>query len=212
MLSKTSQNSQPIISNSLPTLPKSTCSQISGIGDLDLIFPMLMSNEERDIQELLAPPSLQFFSKEGNRIGDKQSLEHQIHDITEIPVSALQGSALSQFSPSQKFDWAKNRRTTREEDWAYCLLGIFDVSMPILYGVGRHKAVSRLRREIREAFHGNEGDICMYLGQVCSRGFLGGAPPADHSYSIEGAARAFTDSQRCLIQLVCKTARAYLPL
>ncbi|KAL9095674.1 MAG: hypothetical protein Q9165_002106 [Trypethelium subeluteriae] len=103
------------------------------------------------LQELLAPSSLQFFSKEGDRIGDKQSLKHQIHNITGIPFSALRGSALSQFSISQRFDWAKNRRTAREEDWAYCLLGIFEVSMPVLYGEGKRNAVRRLRKVIDDA-------------------------------------------------------------
>jgi hypothetical protein len=56
------------------------------------------------LQELFTPPSLQFFSKDGSRISNKQSLEQQIYEITGIPFSALRGSALSQFSISQKFD------------------------------------------------------------------------------------------------------------
>jgi hypothetical protein len=103
------------------------------------------------LQELLAPRSVEFFSKEGDRLGDKQSLERQIHEITGIPVSALRGSALSQFSTGQKFDWAKNRRTTREEDLAYSLLGIFEISMPVTYGEGRANAFRRLRKEIDDA-------------------------------------------------------------
>ena len=108
------------------------------------------------LQELLAPRSLQFFSKDGSQIGDKQSLEQQIYERTGIPFSALRGSALSQFSISQKFDWAKDRRTTREEDWAYSLLGIFEVSMPVIYGEGRTNAVIRLRKVIDDAFKDKE--------------------------------------------------------
>ena len=103
------------------------------------------------LQELLAPLEVEFFSKEGVSLGNKQSLEQQIHDITEIPILALQGSALSSFSNEQKFAWAKGRRTTREEDWAYSLLGIFEISMPVVYGEGRNKAVRRLEREIDDA-------------------------------------------------------------
>jgi hypothetical protein len=103
------------------------------------------------LQELLAPASVQFFSKEGSRLGDKQSLEQQIHETTGIPILALRGSALSHFSAEQKFGWAKNRKTTREEDWAYSLLGIFEISMPVVYGEGRTKAVRRLRKEIDDA-------------------------------------------------------------
>jgi hypothetical protein len=59
---------------------------------------------------------VQFFSKEGELLGDKQSLEQRIHKITEIPILALQESAFSQYSAEQKFGWAKSRHTTREED------------------------------------------------------------------------------------------------
>ena len=103
------------------------------------------------LQELLAPASVQFFSKEGELLGDKQSLEQCVHEITEIPILAIRGSDLSQFSAEQKFGWAKNRKTTREEDWAYSLLGIFEISMPVIYGEGRIKAVRRLEKEIDEA-------------------------------------------------------------
>ncbi|PNP44219.1 hypothetical protein THARTR1_11110 [Trichoderma harzianum] len=50
-------------------------------------------------------------------------------------------------SVAQRMSWASNRTTTREEDVAYCLLGIFDVNMPLLYGEG-HKAFQRLQEEI----------------------------------------------------------------
>jgi len=103
------------------------------------------------LQELLAPASVQFFSKEGVRLGDKQSLEQRIHEITEIPILALRGSTLSQYTAEQKFGWAKSRQTTREEDWAYSLLGVFGISMPVIYGEGRTKAVRRLEKEIDDA-------------------------------------------------------------
>jgi serine/threonine protein kinase len=103
------------------------------------------------LQELLAPSLVEFFSPEKDLLGSKQSLEKQIHAITGIPISALRGSPLSQFSINEKFDWAKNRQTTREEDWAYSLLGIFEISMPVIYGEGRTNAVRRLRKEIDDA-------------------------------------------------------------
>ncbi|KAF7510585.1 hypothetical protein GJ744_006197 [Endocarpon pusillum] len=110
------------------------------------------------LQELLAPTSVEFFSKEGSRLGDKQSLEQLIHEITRIPISALAGSALSLFSTDQKMDWAKNRKTTREEDWAYSLMGIFEISMLVNYGEGRASAVRRLRKEIKDASKDKEID------------------------------------------------------
>lgn len=100
------------------------------------------------LQELLAPASVQFFSQEGKLLGDKKSLERRIHDITGISVQALQGNCLSQFSVAQRLSWAGKRQTTRKEDAAYSLLGIFDINMPLIYGEGSKKAFDRLRRKI----------------------------------------------------------------
>ena len=47
--------------------------------------------------------------------------------------------------------WAKRRKTKREEEAAYALLGIFDIHMPLLYGERRQKAFTRLRKEIQES-------------------------------------------------------------
>src|SRR3569833_173194 len=79
------------------------------------------------LQELLAPASVEFFSKEEVRLGDKSSLERQIKDITGIPAEALRGGPLSSFSVSQRMAWMENRETKRKEDKAYSLFGIFDV-------------------------------------------------------------------------------------
>jgi hypothetical protein len=51
--------------------------------------------------------------------------------------------------------WAETRQTTREEDMAYSLLGIFDVCMPLIYGEGKDSALKRLREEIDKALKGN---------------------------------------------------------
>lgn len=110
------------------------------------------------LQELLAPSSVEFFSRDGRRLGDKKRLEQLIHEITGIPVSALRGSPLAHFGVDEKFNWAKNRRTTREEDRAYSLLGIFGIFMPVLYGEGRESALNRLRKEIDEASRYREGN------------------------------------------------------
>ena len=108
------------------------------------------------LPELLAPRLVEFFSQERRRLGDKQSLERQIYEITGIPVAALRGSALSQFTIDQKFEWAKARQTTRVEDWAYSLLGIFEISMPVMYGEGRTESIRRLRKEIASASDGKK--------------------------------------------------------
>ncbi|KAF2796275.1 HET-domain-containing protein [Melanomma pulvis-pyrius CBS 109.77] len=102
------------------------------------------------LQETIASSSLQFFSREGILLGDKTSLEHYIHEITGIAIQALQGTPLSDFSIAERISWAANRETTIEEDQVYCLLGIFDVHMPLIYGEGMEHAFRRLRKEIPE--------------------------------------------------------------
>ena len=103
------------------------------------------------LQELVAPASVEFFSKDGHRLGDKSSLEQQIHEITSIPIAALRGAALSEFDIEERFRWAVGRQTTHDEDLAYCLLGIFGVFMPLIYGEGKTNADRRLKKEIAEA-------------------------------------------------------------
>lgn len=98
------------------------------------------------LQELLAPTTVEFFSV--GQLGDKKSLEGEIHEITGIPVAALRGSPLSNFSVMERMSWIEKRGTARKEDKACSLLGIFDIYMPLIYGEGRDNAFKRLREEI----------------------------------------------------------------
>ncbi|KAI9778093.1 MAG: hypothetical protein M1839_008397 [Geoglossum umbratile] len=102
------------------------------------------------LQELIAPALVEFFSVEGERLGDKKSLEQTLHEITSITTQALRGSPLSHFSMDERMSWAAKRRTKREEDAVYSLLGIFNISMLPNYGEGRQKALSRLLKEIKD--------------------------------------------------------------
>lgn len=116
------------------------------------------------LQELLAPRSVEFFSRDGKRLGNKDSLEQQIHEITGIPVKALQGH-VSHFSFNERRLWAANRETTIEEDQVYCLLGIFNVHLPLIYGEGKQHALRRLQDEIDRRPIDTQGDRpreCMY--------------------------------------------------
>ena len=102
------------------------------------------------LQELIAPASVEFFSKEETRLGDKQSLEQTLHEITGITIQALRERPLSYFSVNERMSWAAKRQTKREEDAAYSLLGIFNIHMPLIYGEGRQKALDRLHKEIKD--------------------------------------------------------------
>jgi hypothetical protein len=127
------------------------------------------------LQELLAPHSVEFFSKNGVRLGDKESLKHTIHEVTGIPFKALLGSDMSEFDVAKRFSWAANRQTTEEEDGAYCLFGIFGVHLPLIYGEGRERALRRLKKEIETSEDASMNDTMNRtrsqeerLGKVCS--------------------------------------------
>jgi hypothetical protein len=102
------------------------------------------------LQELIAPPSVEFFCSHGRRLGNKKELEQQLLEITGIPASALRGTPLSEFTVNERMSWACTRTTHREEDKAYSLLGIFDICMPLLYGEGLGKANIRILKLIEE--------------------------------------------------------------
>ena len=72
-----------------------------------------------------------------------------IQEITGVPVTALAGSPLRQFSITERLRWAAKRNTKRKEDQAYCLLGIFNNSIPLIYDEGDHAFV-RLKEEIQK--------------------------------------------------------------
>ncbi|KAM5546197.1 hypothetical protein V8D89_000323 [Ganoderma adspersum] len=100
------------------------------------------------LQELIAPIEVVFLAEDWTAIGSKLSLGDLIAEITNIDYSALlHVEPLDEFSVAQRFSWASGRKTTRVEDRAYSLLGIFDINMPTLYGEGE-RAFRRLQEEI----------------------------------------------------------------
>ncbi len=101
------------------------------------------------LQELIGPRRMVFYSQTWTIIGDRcQSLAEVISSVTGVEVALLRGlKDLHEVSIAKKMSWAATRQTSRVEDMAYCLLGIFDVNMPLLYGEGA-KAFVRLQEEI----------------------------------------------------------------
>ncbi|KAF1847823.1 HET-domain-containing protein [Cucurbitaria berberidis CBS 394.84] len=100
------------------------------------------------LQELIAPKEVIFFDSDWKMRTTKNSSSGQLSNITNIDSQLLVGCrTLSDFSVAQKMSWAARRKTTRIEDEAYCLLGIFDLHMPLLYGEA-DKAFRRLQEEI----------------------------------------------------------------
>ena len=102
------------------------------------------------LQELIAPLDVLFLAGDWAPIGPKYALADLIEEITGISEEALlHVEPLDRFSVAQRLSWAADRETTRVEDQAYSLLGIFDINMPTLYGEG-DRAFRRLQEEIMQ--------------------------------------------------------------
>lgn len=100
------------------------------------------------LQELLAPRRLYFYDYTGFQFGSKQMLAQRLSVVTGIGVEYLLGQVdISKASVSCRMSWASRRETARKEDIAYCLLGIFNINMPLLYGE-RMGAFQRLQENI----------------------------------------------------------------
>lgn len=113
------------------------------------------------LQELIAPNSVTFFDREWEEIGTRATVSTTIALATSIDEPLLNRprckpdenlrflrQQLEAIAASARMRWAQGRETTRGEDLAYCLMGLFDVNMPLLYGEGEEKAFTRLQREI----------------------------------------------------------------
>ncbi|KAF2716574.1 HET-domain-containing protein [Polychaeton citri CBS 116435] len=100
------------------------------------------------LQELIAPRTLAFFSDDWSELGSKSKMSTLLSTVTQIDEDILDGAcSVHRASVANRMSWAASRNTTRVEDVAYCLMGIFDVNMPLLYGEGK-KAFLRLQEEI----------------------------------------------------------------
>ena len=100
------------------------------------------------LQELIAPREMILLSGNWDVLGTKLDLADKLEEATRVPASLLTlDRSVDDFSVAQRLSWAASRRTTRREDEAYSLLGLFDITMPTLYGEGQN-AFFRLQEEI----------------------------------------------------------------
>lgn len=100
------------------------------------------------LQELIAPKMLIFYDREWNDRGSKRLRSYELSSITGIDLAVLENNSFLKSMPvGRKMSWAAARKTSREEDMAYCLFGIFDVNMSLIYGEGQG-AFMRLQEEI----------------------------------------------------------------
>ncbi|KAI1756080.1 HET-domain-containing protein [Xylaria castorea] len=127
----------------------------------------------KQLQELIAPPKVQFFDKAWSSMGGRAGLVENIHHITGIDKYVLRyigtlslTNSMRTCSVHTKMVWASRRTTTRAEDRAYSLMGLFNVNMPLLYGEGRVKAFQRLQDEIIKST--NDHSILLHSGEIKS--------------------------------------------
>jgi ankyrin repeat protein len=136
------------------------------------------------LQELIAPAMVIFFDDEWDPIGTKAELRQIISQCTSIPMSMLlQEDDLEQFSIAQRMSWASRRITTRVEDRAYCMMGLFRINMPLIYGE-RETAFVRLQEEIMKL--SDDHSLFAWTTSDNRSGLLATSPSAFiHSHNIE---------------------------
>ncbi len=141
------------------------------------------------LQELLAPQYVKFFDKDWISFGSRTSLAPALVSITGIDATSLERPRWA--SIATRMSWASSRKTTRVEDLAYCLLGLFEVNMPLLYGEGE-KAFQRLQHEILKV--SDDESIFAWRNESLVHSGMLALSPADFSDSGDVGPR--TNSRR----------------
>ncbi|KAK5625832.1 hypothetical protein RRF57_001548 [Xylaria bambusicola] len=126
---------------------------------------------------MIAPPQVFFYDSTWTFRGSKHDWKGLLSKATGVDEAVLDNRMELRFVPvAQRFSWASKRQTTRTEDMAYCLLGIFNVNMPLIYGEGR-RAFMRLQEEIAKESY----DLSLFAWQQLDfsqnyRGILARSP------------------------------------
>lgn len=136
------------------------------------------------LQELLAPRYVKFFDKDWIHFGSRRSLVPALVSVTGIDATHLERPHWA--SIATRMSWASSRKTTRVEDVAYCLLGLFEINMPLLYGEGE-KAFQRLQHEILKA--SDDESILAWRNESLVHSGMLALSPADFSDSGDVGAK-----------------------
>ncbi|KAK2010028.1 ankyrin [Colletotrichum eremochloae] len=131
------------------------------------------------LQELIAPNTVEFYAHNWSfidRISSESNFCQLVAEITGIHPQVLAGTtSLVDVSIANKMRWAALRQTTRPEDIAYCMMGLFNVNMPLLYGEGE-RSFLRLQEEILK----ETDDQSLFLWGLSS----GGSPNSDDLFGL----------------------------
>jgi hypothetical protein len=106
------------------------------------------SREAGRFKSLLRQSTLTFSRATGRTLAISRRWKQLSSNITGISLDVLRGRPLAECTIEERMMWAKSRTTKREEDHVYSLFGIFDVTMPLVYGEGKAKAFRRFYEEI----------------------------------------------------------------
>ena len=135
------------------------------------------------LQECVAPRDVVFYSKEWKHIGSKLNLTPVLSSITGIDKEVLVNeNRIHDICIARRMSWASKRETARVEDQAYCLLGIFNVAMPLLYGEGE-KAFIRLQEEIIK--NTKDQSILAWTSKSANIGGCFATSPAEFSFTAD---------------------------
>ncbi|KAH8653678.1 hypothetical protein BX600DRAFT_471401 [Xylariales sp. PMI_506] len=145
------------------------------------------------LQELLAPKELLFYGESWEPMGDRTSLAAVLARITGIArIYINRPEATVSMAPvALKLSWAARRETLREEDQAYCLMGLLNVHMPLLYGEGT-QAFRRLQEEIIRVRYdqtllawGLAGPSNLFTNWLGTPPLLASSPASFHSWNLK---------------------------
>jgi hypothetical protein len=137
------------------------------------------------LQELIAPTNVVFYDSEWQVIARIQEIAKAVERFIEIPELVLLFGITESYCVAEKMKWASKRRTTRREDMAYCLFGLFNIHMPLLYGEG-DRAFERLQEKILK----RSEDLSLFLWQdeedseYVHRGLLARSPAEFSKFTI----------------------------
>ncbi|KAI0746293.1 heterokaryon incompatibility protein-domain-containing protein [Daedaleopsis nitida] len=157
------------------------------------------------LQELIAPRRVLFLSCEWVLLGDKGLFSSLLQEVTGIDAQVLTfRTSLPSVPVATRMRWASQRMTTRVEDEAYSLMGIFGVNIPTIYGEG-----SRAFRRLQEEIMKNVPDHTLF---VWGHG-LPGQAMADQMYLPTGSpdllATSPADFRDCGMNVVTKSVPEY---
>ncbi|THV48963.1 hypothetical protein BGAL_0218g00060 [Botrytis galanthina] len=152
---------------------------LSDVKEVDSLSQSKWFTRGWTLQELIAPRHLILFDMHWHSLGTKVEHATAIEHITGISKVVIFGTLYPRScNVAQRMSWASNRETTREEDMAYCLMGLFNIHMLPMYGEGSENAFLRLQQEILKRTSDQTLFLWTAAHEPFNRGLLATSPSA----------------------------------